>query len=306
MITGYSIGQALHEGTLSFHDLTAPTSHLRLPPLSPDLRYLLALSKEFLQGDPPNETRRQQLLLDSYRDQTLLVGPQTERVVELLDAALEPQKPPPTAFFDSDIEPDPASPNLPSLARQVWENSRKQAAGSGGLKRSLLAAFFFLNHPKRLAQETLALCAQTHPDPRCLDASLFASRLLRMLLLDQWHEHRHTALCLVGIGPTVTQAIQSAPMLPLQALDPNGYVVTSLQAAYRTLLLQDPPHLRLIALLQRKGPYPTLGLVAGAFLGALFGPHTFPHSWNALLPASSAWHAIAHTIPSLSPQEPSA
>lgn len=303
MSMGYSIGQALHEGSLKLDEVKDPGSHLRLPPMSPDLRYLLDLSKEYLQGQIPSPAKRQTLLLDHYLDQTLLVGPQTERVVDRLEEAVEAAKAAASQPNDEDETAlEPETPEVEQLARQVWEESRRQAAGSGGLKRSLLVPFFCHEDLSRLEKETAILCKQTHPDQRCVDASLVASRLLRMLIADQWHGHRHTALCLVGIGPTVTQSLQSAPLLPLQALSPNGYVVTSLQASYRALLLEDPPPQRMIALWQCGGPSATLGMLAGAFLGARYGLDVFPQAWFALLPAASTWRAIASTIP-LSPAQ---
>jgi len=231
-------------------------------PLSDDLRFIFAVLGAYLSGKDLGEDQICSHFLSAYEGSYLTQGPQTSAVY--------------LAIKDGQM-PIPA-------AQQAWERSSRKAAGSGGLKRALPAALWYASSIKDLENETRKLSQFTHPDPRCTDAAISFNRILSALLRKEWNHHRDLPRYLIGLTPTMGQALQAANLLPLVGLSTSGYAITMVQAAYRTMNASKDFAEALLEFLSIGGKTGTSGMLAGAILGARWGLSSIPKSWLEMLP----------------------
>ncbi len=199
------------------------------------------------------------------------------------------------------------------LTERAVELSRGGNAGNGGLMRTAIVGVSALDSADRTALAARAVCALTHAEPRCVDASVLWSLAVRHAVLTGELDLA-VGLPWVEAGEprgfwerTLEAALAGDP----SRFTPNGYTVTALQAAASAIWSTRPrarasvegrtagstgparigaatparsaatAHVR--AALQRAvaigDDTDTVAAIAGGLLGACYGASALPPEW---------------------------
>jgi ADP-ribosyl-[dinitrogen reductase] hydrolase len=171
---------------------------------------------------------------------------------------------------------------------RLYLENHPGAAGNGSLMRA--APTGLLRHPAdpRLATESAAISALTHADTRCTNACIAFNAALSVLVhdgpdVDAALDAAHRA-CADGderVETLIRGVIHRAP--PLHQDDPIGYVLLCLERALLSLRDAASFESGLIDVVNLGGDTDTNGAVAGALLGARFGPDGIPERWRRAL-----------------------
>ncbi|MBN2497841.1 MAG: ADP-ribosylglycohydrolase family protein [Deltaproteobacteria bacterium] len=161
-------------------------------------------------------------------------------------------------------------------------------AGNGSLMRAAPTGLVRAPDDPRLAAESEALSALTHPDPRCTGACVVFNAALASLVRrgpDVGAALGAAAAACAGQSEIVGQAVQGVRdrLPPAHAEAPIGFVLLCLERALTTLRDAERFEDGLVEVTSMGGDTDTNAAVAGALLGARFGLEGIPERWMEAL-----------------------
>lgn len=176
-------------------------------------------------------------------------------------------------------------------AREVWEESGRQAAGNGAVMRCAPVAIRWRDDPERLVHETRTSALVTHHDTRCAGSAIVLNLALASALRGEPVDPSATALRggKAGAPPEVVEAAESSgveAVADLRLDGPDmGYTVKAMQvglwALTRGVRDAEGGMAVLAEVIEAGGDTDTNGAVAGAGVGAIAGTAAIPERWVA-------------------------
>lgn len=167
-------------------------------------------------------------------------------------------------------------------AVNLWLQRGQQDAGNGAVMRCMPTAVARHDDEGLLVQETVWLAEDTHPDPRCVTSCLVVNKLLRLGFHNVPKKEAYARVLeeIREIGDlNILGAFESAPTLPWEQWDNNGYSIDTVKCAIAAWLQFDSFEDGLIHVVNRGNDADTVGAVAGALLGAYHGFQSIPQRW---------------------------
>lgn len=166
----------------------------------------------------------------------------------------------------------------------VWEQSRRKAAGNGGVMRCAPIALLDWDKPDALVRHSRETCRLTHPDPRCEWSCVAVNAAVARLL----HGERDVAdavnAAVAGQCDELESALALARTTPVADMRVDGwdqgYTIVTTQIAFAALLGGEPFEEALVQVVNKGGDADTNGAVAGALLGARDGYSALPERWR--------------------------
>ena len=186
---------------------------------------------------------------------------------------------------------DPDGMEMAALSRQ---RKHPDAAGNGSLMRTGPVALGVLGNDDRLLNAASMISALTHPHRLAREACQLWCIAIDRAVREGRIDGIYDGLALLepeGHG-FWHSAVDEAETAPLAALGSNGFVVTTLQSAWRAIVSTNhhhgPIHLEaaLRAAVAMGGDTDTVAAIAGALLGARYGASAVPFEWRRRL---SGW-----------------
>jgi ADP-ribosyl-[dinitrogen reductase] hydrolase len=183
--------------------------------------------------------------------------------------------------------------DLSEAAAAYFAEHPRGAAGNGALMRTAPVALCHLGDDERLAADARAVAALTHADPLAADSCVLwciaIDRAVREGRLDGVHDG-------LEMVPSERRedweaALERAATEPPGTFTPNGFTVTSLQAAYAAVVHTPIPdaapaeHLPAVleAAVRIGDDTDTTAAIAGALVGARWGAAAVPPAWRTML-----------------------
>jgi ADP-ribosyl-[dinitrogen reductase] hydrolase len=200
-------------------------------------------------------------------------------------------------------------------SRKLYEKQANDSAGSGSLARVAPVGMLRRVQFKEMVTETINVCRLTHYHPNAVDACLafnFGVSYLTSgkdpskLLFKTWRflmdtrsgrEYRET----VGeeeppADRDMVKALKAINDIAYDDLKPSGLAIDTTQAAYWLALNAIDFEEGLVRAVNLGGDAATLGLVAGALLGARFGEHAIPERWLESLATKEQLEKVADRL----------
>ena len=161
----------------------------------------------------------------------------------------------------------------------------QRTGGNGTLMRTAPVALPYLDDPAALAEAATQIALLTHHDPVGAEACVLWCLAIRYAVLTGEPPDLRT---LAGELPADRQdfwrtAIEQAESSPPQRFNPNGYVVTALQAAWSAISHSDGLVAGLETAIAIGNDTDTIASIAGALLGARWGTAPIPDQWRQLV-----------------------
>ena len=167
-------------------------------------------------------------------------------------------------------------------AKEVWEDSGREAAANGAIMRtSILGAYEFWNYEKVISN-TKKIAKVTHWDPRCVGSSIIITLLIAKLI----NENKTLSLRdIIEIGDKydnrmiyyIEQATHNKiSNLYLDEEGIIGYTLLALSAGLWAYFHAKDFESGLISVINEGGDADTNGCIAGSILGAKFGYNSIP------------------------------
>jgi ADP-ribosyl-[dinitrogen reductase] hydrolase len=163
-------------------------------------------------------------------------------------------------------------------AREFHELSGGKSAGNGALMRQTPIIIYYRHDLEALEEAIRADTALTHHDPLAAECGVYYARQLARLLVDpqaEFEEPEH---------PMIKEALSIDRREILQRVHTQmGFCMTALSvAAYATRYAPDY-ETGMTWVVNMGGDSDTNGAIAGAMLGAKFGPEGIPARWRERL-----------------------
>lgn len=189
------------------------------------------------------------------------------------------------------VGPDPDAAALRAASYDLHARTG-HTAGNGSLMRTAPVALRYLDDPEGLVEAARAISALTHYDPQAQDACALWSVAIRHAIVSGDFDLR-SGLAL--LGPAAAQRwaelIDEAERREPHVFNPNGWVVSALQAAWSAIVHTPIPvgepsrHFGdVLATAIRIGDdTDTVAAIAGGLLGARWGAPAVPRHWRAML-----------------------
>ena len=190
-----------------------------------------------------------------------------------------------------------AAGRAPSAAAMTTEAAALHAqtghtAGNGSLMRTGPVALAHLDDPQALAEAARKVSALTHADPRTDEACALWCLAIQHAVLTGELDVR-VGLPLLGEAADYwTERLDEAERLDPSRFNPNGWVVTALQAAWSAIhhtrdhggrFDRDHVEAALERVIRIGHDTDTTAAIAGALLGARYGHSAFPAGWREIL-----------------------
>ncbi|OYO07523.1 ribosylglycohydrolase [Enemella evansiae] len=161
----------------------------------------------------------------------------------------------------------------------------QRTGGNGTLMRTAPVALAHLDDPAALIEAAGLIARLTHHDPVGAQACALWCLAIRHAILTG---ELPALIDLVDQLPRTSQdfwrtAIEQAESLPSQHFNPNGYVVTALQAAWSAITSSDGLVPGLEAAIAIGNDTDTVACIAGALLGARWGHSAIPDQWREIV-----------------------
>jgi ADP-ribosylglycohydrolase len=183
--------------------------------------------------------------------------------------------------------------DLATVAEAYLAGHPHCSAGNGSLMRTAPVALAYLGNDNAIAEAARAISGLTHADPLAGDACVLwciaIDRAIREARLDGVRD----GLDLLDTAARDRWAdlLDDAETKPARSFQPNGYVVTALQAAHAAVTQSPVPtdqpcrHLQngLRAAVHVGDDNDTVAAIAGALLGARWGASAIPLEWRSQL-----------------------
>jgi ADP-ribosyl-[dinitrogen reductase] hydrolase len=169
-------------------------------------------------------------------------------------------------------------------SRRAHEVLGRMTAGNGSLMRTAPIALRFARDPRRRETVALADSALTHFDPLAGWACAALGELIGAAIADELREQLPAiAAHLRDEEPRVAAVLDEAGAATRAEIVASGYVLDTLKAALWAVLSTASLEDALIAAVNLGDDADTVGAVAGALAGALYGESAIPVRWSGAL-----------------------
>jgi ADP-ribosyl-[dinitrogen reductase] hydrolase len=163
--------------------------------------------------------------------------------------------------------------------RVYRESLPKGAAGNGSVMRCAPVALRFRTDPHALVRVSIDTARMTHADPRCTAGAVVVNQAIASLLEDAPPEAA-IAASLSGVDQAdLVKAIRALPELEWDQIRSGGYVVDTVTAAFKSLLVTASFEEAVVTAVSLGDDADTTGAVAGALAGARYGVAAIPERW---------------------------
>ena len=181
-------------------------------------------------------------------------------------------------------------------AAAAYTRRNRRSAGNGSLMRTGIVALAHLDDIEAMAEAARAVSALTHADPLAGDACVLWCSGIRTAVLKGTFEGVRDGLSLLPEGRRHQWAawLDEAESNPPRRFNPNGFVVSALQAAWSAITRTPVPEHRpehgsfrsqhfthaLEAAVHAGNDTDTVAAIAGMLLGARWGIAAIPLTWQ--------------------------
>lgn len=176
------------------------------------------------------------------------------------------------------------------VARQVWEESGRQAAGNGAVMRCAPVALRWRRDPRRLLNLAQESARATHYDPRCVWTTVAISAVLARALsgADPGLTQLADALADAGAPDEVVEAAWASGAGEISGLELDdaasmGYTVLAMRVGLWSSMQSASLEEVLLAVVNAGGDTDTNCAIAGAVAGARVGAELIPERWYSRL-----------------------
>ena len=182
--------------------------------------------------------------------------------------------------------------DLPDIAAAHHEVNPHNSAGNGSLMRTGPVALAFLGDNAAIAEAATTISALTHADPLANEACvLWSIAIAQAVETGEIPDIRAGLDCLPAARTDMWEdIITAAETEDPRSFNPNGFVVTALQAAWSSIIQTPVPdrtadHLRLVLenTVRIGHDTDTTAAIAGSMLGAIYGVSAIPLEWKAIM-----------------------
>ena len=183
--------------------------------------------------------------------------------------------------------------DLPLAAAAYFAEHPRGAAGNGALMRTAPVALCHLGDDEQLAEDARAVAQLTHADPLAADSCVLWCIAIDRAVREGRLDGVHDGLRAIPIERRQDwkAAIERAETEPPGTFTPNGFTMTSLQAAYAAIAHTPVPdaapaeHLPAVleAAVRIGDDTDTTAAIAGALVGARWGASAVPAPWRTML-----------------------
>ena len=156
-------------------------------------------------------------------------------------------------------------------------------AGNGSVMRIAPVPLRFLSSPERMVQAATDTSRITHADPRATWGCVAVSQGIAHLLKGGDVVSVLDAAARDIPEPAVVQAVESARSMPYGQVRSNGYVISTINAAFWCLLHGASAEDVVVEAVMMGDDADTTGIVAGALAGAAFGLEAIPERWRVVV-----------------------
>jgi ADP-ribosylglycohydrolase len=191
----------------------------------------------------------------------------------------------------SAVGPDPVGAAMTAISYDLHARTGR-TAGNGSLMRTAPVALRYLEDPASLVEAARRISALTHYDRRAQDACALWSEAIRHAIVSGEFDLRSgLALLEPGAAETWGGLIDEAERRDPNDFNPNGWVVSALQAAWsaiaHTPIPIDEPGRHFGEALETAirigNDTDTVAAIAGGLLGARWGESSIPRRWRTML-----------------------
>lgn len=174
---------------------------------------------------------------------------------------------------------------------QLWNNMGQDDAGNGGVMRCMPSAVANINY-SQMAKDTINICQDTHPDPRCVESCLAINSAIFYLIENKLSKSKLMEVIPKGKGE-LADALKESPGLPWEEWTNDGFTVDTVRCAFACFLQANDFEKALIEVVNRGNDADTVGAVAGSLLGAYYGYKAIPQRWIMKLQQKNAIQEVA-------------
>jgi ADP-ribosylglycohydrolase len=185
--------------------------------------------------------------------------------------------------------------NHPAI--KLWQERKANSAGNGGVMRCMPTALYQLDIDQRIS-DTIKICQDTHPDPRCVESCIAVVETLRNLI-DGARDKLAVVDNVSQLLPkesVVRQALETADLLPVEELENKGYTVNTVECAFSGFLHANDFENGLLAVVNQGNDADTVGAIAGSLLGAYYGIDKIPQRWLDMMTKADYVRDMAEKI----------
>lgn len=189
--------------------------------------------------------------------------------------------------------PDPTAATLFHVSSELDKMTR-HTGGNGSLMRTAPVPLRYLDDPAALVDAADKVSRLTHWDEHARSGCALWSLAIRHAILEADLDVR-SGLAYLGESEAAywSERLDEAEQQPPETFNPNGWVVTALQAAWAAIA-QTPQRNHYVEALDTAirigNDTDTVAAIAGALLGARWGASAIPEEWRR----------ISHGYPGLS------
>lgn len=162
----------------------------------------------------------------------------------------------------------------------LWKDRKANSAGNGGVMRCMPTALFQPDQETRI-KDTIKICQDTHPDPRCIESCIAVVEALRLLIEGERNRDKfiNNIIALLPEESVVRHAIETADMTPVEELENKGYTVNTVHCAFSGFMHARGFENGLLGVVNQGNDADTVGAIAGALMGAYYGVDAIPQRW---------------------------
>ncbi len=178
---------------------------------------------------------------------------------------------------------------------QMWRDKGSRDAGNGGVMRCMPTAIFEPDPNLRMA-DTIKICQDTHPDPRCIHSCIAVVEAINALIEGMPKENViDYVLSIVG-NSEVGEVLRESKNTPIHKCANSGYTVDTVKCAFAAFINADNFEDGLIAIVNRGNDADTVGAIAGSLLGAYYGFNSIPKRWLNKLKCGTEIEGMARQL----------
>lgn len=191
------------------------------------------------------------------------------------------------------LEPGPGLRGKDHPAIQLWNDLGQDDAGNGGVMRCMPSAIANTSYGQ-MVKDTIRICQDTHPDPRCVESCLTVNSIIFYLI-----ENKLSKKKLIESLPAqlqkgeLAEAFKEAPNLPWEEWTCDGFTIDTVRCALACFLQANDFENALTEIVNRGNDADTVGAVTGALLGAYYGYKAIPQRWILKLQQTNAVQEVA-------------
>lgn len=189
------------------------------------------------------------------------------------------------------VGPEPVAAALIAASYDLHQRTGR-TAGNGSLMRTAPVALRYVEDPVALVEAARRISALTHYDPQAQDAcALWSLAIARAIVAGEFDIRSGLALLEPAAAETWARLIDEAEDEEPTRFNPNGWVVSALQAAWSAIVhtpipAEDPSRhfgAALETVIRVGDDTDTTAAIAGGLLGARWGAASIPQHWRTVL-----------------------